>query len=446
MLLLPASALAFSDVSAANPYRTAIEELAGREVISGYGDGNFGPNYAVQRAQFAKMIVLTLGIAQEVGEDYWPNSSVAFVDLGPDDLTSLYPHEYVALCALTNIVRGTDTTHFSPWLSISRAQVVTMVVRAAEAANLEPGIPAVPPDGYLSAVGDFDFTHGRTMAKAQFNGLLDGLVGYGRGWNPWAEMTRGEVAQVLYNLVLLLEDDEEPQGNLVPVISVVDGDTIRVIYEGEEEAVRLIGFDTPESGEPFAAEAEAHLRQLVGGKQVRLEFDVQQRDLYQRLLAYVWVGTKMANAEILRQGLATLYTVAPNVKYTDIFTAAEAEARQAKRGIWAQTSGCPIEIMSIHPDAAGNDNYNLNDEWIEFRALVAGSLIGYSVEDEAGHTYFFPDRVFAAGDVFKLRTGTGTDTQTDLFWNASGSAIWNNSGDTIKILDPQGHVLLTRTY
>ncbi|NLG65986.1 MAG: hypothetical protein GX537_10315 [Actinobacteria bacterium] len=439
-LLLPGALLAFPDVTADNPYRTAIDNLASRNIIGGYENGNFGPNDPVQRAQFAKMIVLALD--ETVTEGAFPNPAVPFVDLGVDDVTKPYPHEYVAVCALKNITRGTDDTHFSPWLNISRAQVITMIVRAID--NTEPGLLRNSTAGQTGTLGLFDTTHGPTMLKAEVNGLLAHLQGFSASWKPWQDMTRGEVAQVLYNVVMLMEE-EEP-GDEVPVLSVVDGDTIRVIYEGEEEAVRLIGFDTPENGEPFAAEAEAYLRQLVGGKQVHLEFDVEQRDLYQRLLAYVWAGTKMANAEMLRQGLATLYTVAPNVKYTDIFAAAEAEARQAKRGIWAQTSGCPIEIMSIHPDAAGNDNYNLNDEWIEFRVLVAGSLIGYSVEDEAGHTYFFPDRVFAAEDVFKLRTGSGTDTQADLFWNASGSAIWNNSGDTIKILDPQGHVLLTRTY
>lgn len=231
-----------------------------------------------------------------------------------------------------------------------------------------------------------------------------------------------------------------------PVLSVVDGDTINVVFEGVEEAVRLIGFDTPEEGEPFAAEATGCLRRLVGGTQVRLEFDVQERDQYGRLLAYVWVGSTMANAELLRQGLATLYTVPPNVKYADLFTSAQNEARAAGRGIWEAPAGCPLEISNLHPDAAGNDNFNLNDEWIEFRVLIPGTLAGYSLEDEAGHTYFFPDRVFQTGEVFKVHTGPGADTQADLYWGHSESAIWNNGGDTIKLLDAQGHVVISRSY
>ena len=68
------------------------------------------------------------------------------------------------------------------------------------------------------------------------------------------------------------------------------------------------------------------------------------------------------------------------------------------------------------------------------------------MEDQSGHRYEFPDRVFQAGQVFKLHTGQGTDTQTDLYWGATGSAIWNNDGDTVKVVDPQGHVVTSYSY
>ena len=80
------------------------------------------------------MIVLTFGLP--VTESDWPSPAVPFVDLEADDLTKLYPHEYVAVCALNNITKGTDTTHFSPYKNITRQQVITMVARAAD--NLRP--------------------------------------------------------------------------------------------------------------------------------------------------------------------------------------------------------------------------------------------------------------------------------------------------------------------
>ena len=69
---------------------------------------------------------------------------------------------------------------------------------------------------------------------------------------------------------------------------------------------------------------------------MRLEQDVTTTDQYGRLLAYVWVGPTMANEELLRLGLATLYTLPPNVKYTNTFQAALDEAKAAQRGMWAE--------------------------------------------------------------------------------------------------------------
>ena len=133
---------AFADVPASHPYYEAITGMADREIICGYTNGNFGPNDPVIRQQFAKMIVLTLGLP--VTEADWQDTTKPFVDLESDDLTKLYPHEYVAVCALNNITKGTeDPTQFAPYRNITRQQVITMVVRAAD--NLAPGtLDAVP--------------------------------------------------------------------------------------------------------------------------------------------------------------------------------------------------------------------------------------------------------------------------------------------------------------
>jgi competence protein ComEC len=108
----------------------------------------------------------------------------------------------------------------------------------------------------------------------------------------------------------------------------------------------------------------------------------------------------------------------------------------------------PLEIVSANYDAPGhNDNSNLNEEYITFTVLVSGNLLGYAIEDEGPHYHYdFPDRVFSAGQVFELHTGSGADSQTDLYWGQSGTAVWNNDGDTIKVLDPQGYVVASYSY
>ena len=127
-----------------------------------------------------------------------------------------------------------------------------------------------------------------------------------------------------------------------PVIRVVDGDTIHVRIGARVEKVRYIGVNTPEvhhprkGEEPGGREAAEVNRRLVEGKTVRLELDVQERDRYGRLLAYVWVGDVMVNAELVRLGYAQVMTIPPNVRYQEIFVKLQREAREAGRGLWGR--------------------------------------------------------------------------------------------------------------
>ncbi len=131
------------------------------------------------------------------------------------------------------------------------------------------------------------------------------------------------------------------------VLRLVDGDTIHVELGGRVEKVRYIGINTPElhhprrGEEPGGREAREANRRLVEGRAVRLEPDVQQRDRYGRLLAYVWVrredgGEVMVNAELLRLGYAQVMTIPPNVRYTSTFLALQRQARDEHRGLWRQ--------------------------------------------------------------------------------------------------------------
>jgi micrococcal nuclease len=124
------------------------------------------------------------------------------------------------------------------------------------------------------------------------------------------------------------------------VVKIVDGDTIHVRVDAHVEKVRYIGVNTPEvhhptrGEEPGGREASEVNRRLVAGRHVRLELDVQSRDRYGRLLAYVWVGETMVNAELVRQGYAQVMTVPPNVRYQRLFLDLQRDARQAGRGLW----------------------------------------------------------------------------------------------------------------
>lgn len=127
------------------------------------------------------------------------------------------------------------------------------------------------------------------------------------------------------------------------VTRVVDGDTFWV-DDGSEKGlkIRLIGIDAPEPRNTgtrpkgyFGSESTGYLRQMLTGKSVRLEYDVARNDRYGRTLAYAFLedGT-FVNAELIKNGYATVMTVPPNVKYQDTFTTLAAKARRQNKGLW----------------------------------------------------------------------------------------------------------------
>jgi hypothetical protein len=199
LLLLASPALApapsFPDVPGTHPYYGAIMDLANRSIVQGYTNRDFGPGDPVTRQQFAKMIVLTGGYPVSAA-DVCPFSDVD-LSVPPD----LYPDHYVAVAAAHGITVGTAPGLFSPGAYISRYEVVSMVVRAAD--DLDPGLLVAPPAGWTgNPTWGADPTHGPNARRAEYNGLLAGLPL--DTLDPWGDMPRGEVAQVLHNLLVKL--------------------------------------------------------------------------------------------------------------------------------------------------------------------------------------------------------------------------------------------------
>ena len=128
------------------------------------------------------------------------------------------------------------------------------------------------------------------------------------------------------------------------VSKVTDGDTIHVIIEGQDETVRLIGINTPETVDPrravecFGKEASTRMKEIAKGKIVRLEYDDSQslRDTYGRLLAYVYLEDgQMINRKMIAEGYAYEYTYMTPYKYQREFRQSQNLAQSSKRGLWA---------------------------------------------------------------------------------------------------------------
>ncbi|HEX4820262.1 MAG TPA: thermonuclease family protein [Acidimicrobiales bacterium] len=132
------------------------------------------------------------------------------------------------------------------------------------------------------------------------------------------------------------------------IVRVIDGDTIVVHIGGHDEHVRLLGIDTPETHKPdspvecFGPEAAARLDSLLPkGTVVRLVRDVEARDRYDRLLAYVYRDSDglFVDLAMVADGFAGTLTIKPNVAHRDELERAATDAQAARRGLWASCGG-----------------------------------------------------------------------------------------------------------
>ena len=134
--------------------------------------------------------------------------------------------------------------------------------------------------------------------------------------------------------------DPPPRSATAYVVRAVDGDTIEVALDGGREDVRYIGIDTPETVKPdtpvqcFGPQAHRFNARLVTHRRVRLVFGVERRDIYGRLLAYVYLGDRFVNAELARRGLARTLTIPPNDRFARRFERLQTVAARAGRGLW----------------------------------------------------------------------------------------------------------------
>lgn len=281
----------------------------------------------------------------------------------------------------------------------------------------------------------------------------------------------------LSGCVGVLPSEQSADEYEVTIVRVIDGDTIEFEYDnGTRDTARLVGIDTPEihvANEPedfegvpdteagkdclrdWGHKASEFVRTQALGETVRLELDEREgpRDRYDRLLAYVYVDGDNLNRKLLEQGYATVYDT--DFTKRDSFDEALASAQSAGLGVWecrdpeaVMRSDGPLAVVEVQADAPGDDRENLNGEFVVFENTEEEplNLTGWTVTDEAGKEYEFPDGfTLDPGEQVTLHTGSGADGGGDLYWGA-GSPIWNNGGDTVVVTDADGDVVVEREY
>jgi micrococcal nuclease len=238
-------------------------------------------------------------------------------------------------------------------------------------------------------------------------------------------------------------------------VRVIDGDTLDVHGPDGLSTVRLIGINAPEGGECWSHEATVTLERLVATGPLTLVQDESDHDRFGRLLRYVENGAGVdVGGALVGAGHAISRRYPPDTARSDRYDRLQQAARSAGRGQWAADAcGTPRQDTSVaidvHADAAGDDNFNLDDEWVRFTNGSAAplDLTGWLVADEsASHRYTFDQLVLPPGASVTLRTGCGPDGPRDRYWCNRDSAVWNNSGDTVFLRDPSGNNVAVLTY
>jgi micrococcal nuclease len=248
-----------------------------------------------------------------------------------------------------------------------------------------------------------------------------------------------------------------PQAESATITSIIDGDTIEVVLTGGAgETVRLIGINTPESGECWSEEASLVLAVLTPiGNDIGMTADTSDRDQFGRLLRYLWVGTMSVNQEMVQRGAAISRRYPPDTALAGRLETAQVTARTKGLGLWAPDACGPasdsdLEVVELVADAPGDDSQNLNGELVKVRNVGdnIADLTGWGIKDESSsHRFVFPVGFsLAAGEVVTIYSGCGEDYSTELYWCATNSAIWNNDGDTAFLTDPSGNTHATRVF
>lgn len=236
---------------------------------------------------------------------------------------------------------------------------------------------------------------------------------------------------------------EDSAQDLYRVSEVIDGDTI-ILSTGDR--IRFLGINTPENGMYFYLESKDVLETMIHGKDVRLEKDVSDNDIYGRKLRYVYFKDIFVNLEMVKRGFANIYTYPPDMKYAEEILVAERYARENNLGLWELSDFNDIHI-EIFYDAPGNDNENKNGEYIVLENTGSSILdtLNWTIKDSGTNIYVFSSKKFYPGSTITIFSGKGADSKDVLYWN-SRRPVWNNDFDTLYLRDADGLLMGIYNY
>ena len=228
------------------------------------------------------------------------------------------------------------------------------------------------------------------------------------------------------------------------VIEVIDGDTVIL---KDNSKIRLIGINAPEKGYLNHLETKNALKSLILMQNIRLESDSENIDEHGRLLRYVFVDDVFVNLWLVEEGYAHVFRES-GLKYESQLKEAENKARQQELGMWEKSRyHGDVVLMKFNYDAKGNDDENLNDEYVILQNVrdTSVNMTGWTIKDEGSNIFTFPNYILPTNEIVTLHTGSGFNVKNELFWNKRG-AVWNNKGDAIYLRDEEEKLVLNSEY
>ena len=216
------------------------------------------------------------------------------------------------------------------------------------------------------------------------------------------------------------------------ITKVIDGDTIEL---SNGEIVRLLGINAPEINAPFGKDAKEFLSQLVEGKDVYIETDLSKRDNYGRILAFMFVGEKNINLEMVRNGFAHVFELEKISKYVKELNEAELYAIKNQIGIWKRSNITCIKLLDLK--VSGYEKVVLKNN-CNFSVQIKDWIL----EDANHNRFIFPSYLLKPNEIIEVYS----TNKTAKFSFKNDFPIWNKEGDTLFLRDAHGLLVLFYRY
>jgi len=213
---------------------------------------------------------------------------------------------------------------------------------------------------------------------------------------------------------------------------VIDGDTIVI----GNNSIRLLGINSPERGEPYYEQAKQFLEKQILNKTIKLKFGNERYDKYDRLLAYVFLGEKNVNIELVEKGFANFYFPSGKDFYYKDFEQAWEICLNSNKNLCEKSGDVCAECIELK-------KFDFKNEILVFYndCSFDCDLTDWGIKHEGRKNFVFPKFVLNSFSEVKVVVENGIDNSTTLFWKGEDD-VFTKTGDGLFLRDAEGKLVL----